>query len=147
MNTQETIEFEISFTSIYSDQPAYATILVDDQVKFADIISDVNTKVLFKHTLAFDKGHTLTIKRSNKTGENQMLVIDRIKIDGIDIRNIIYTDSINEPQYPKLWELQQLKAGIKLEKQITGETYLGHNSTWHLNFTSPFYQFLMNKMD
>jgi hypothetical protein len=146
MNNQETIDFELSFTSIYSDQAAHATILIDDQIKFDGKITDFKTIVSFTHTLDF-KQHCLTIQRSGKTAEDQMLVIDQIKIDGINIRNVIYTDSINEPEYPKLWELQQIKAGNTLEKQVIGETHLGHNSTWRLMFTSPFYQFLMDKMN
>ena len=33
-----------------------------------------------------------------------------------------------------------------LEEKILGETCLGHNATWELNFYSPTYEFVMNWM-
>jgi hypothetical protein len=99
--------------------------------------------------------HQLSIRRYNKTGnqvrindsgqlEDQMLSIKKITIDDINIRNIIWCKSYNEPEYPELWASQQRAKGINLEKFILGETNFGHNCTWRLEFTSPFYQFIFD---
>jgi hypothetical protein len=157
MLCQETIDFEIKFTSIYWDQPPEVCVLIDNEAKFRGAITDQITVLRFSHTLQFDQPHCLTIIRSGKTDEqvkrnqdgtlsDQALVIEQIKVDGIDIKHIIYTNSYNEPIYPKVWARAQTAAGIELEKYIPAETYLGHNCTWRLAFNSPFYQFIMDKM-
>jgi hypothetical protein len=157
MRNQEIIDFKIKFTPQFWNRPPVACILIDDEVKFHDAITHQNSIVEFFHTMSFDQKHCLTILRSGKTDDqvrknpdgsydDQALIIDQIKIDGIDIRNIIYTDSYNEPSYPSVWAKEQQDAGVILKQYIPGETYLGHNGTWKLHFTSPFYQFIMDKL-
>lgn len=144
----EIIKFKFEFYPEYLDNDfPYASILIDNEVKFNGPISDDQCSICFSHTLEFDQTHQLTIKRYAKTNKPQQLTIERISIDGIDIRNIIWVDSYNEPIYPEPWASQQRAAGVKLEKRVIGETCFGHNSTWTLNFTSPFYKFLYDWMD
>ena len=158
MLARETIDFQIKFISNYWNNPPWACVLVNDVIKFDGAITENTSLIKFSHTLEFDSTHCLTIKRSGKSNneirknidgtiEDQILIIDQIKIDGVDIRNILYTDSYNQPVYPVAWAKEQISAGLTLEKYVPGETHLGHNGTWRLNFTSPFYQFLINKMN
>ena len=152
--TQETIQFKLEFLSVFWDQPPGTTILIDDEIKFDGLIKNPTTIISFDHLLNFGQ-HQLSIRRYNKTGnqvrindsgqlEDQMLSIKKITIDNINIRNIIWCKSYNEPEYPELWASQQRAKGINLEKFILGETNFGHNCTWRLEFTSPFYQFIFD---
>jgi hypothetical protein len=141
----ETIKFKIYFKTHFGDQPPRAKISIDDMVKFDQAV-DQDGPVEFEHQLGFGS-HRLTINRYNKTDKDQILILDRMIIDGVDIQNIIDSLSYNEPDYPKLWALQQQQQGIVLEKRILAETHFGHNGTWSLEFTSPFYEFLMDAMN
>lgn len=145
---KETIKFNFEFFPEYTDDDyPSANILIDSESKFDGIITDSRHVVSFWHTLSLDQQHRLTINRYGKANKPQQLTIKRISIDGIDIRNIIWAHSYNTPIYPEPWASQQRAAGIKLEEQVLGETCFGHNGTWVLNFTSPFYKFLYDWMD
>jgi|688.fasta_scaffold325873_2 hypothetical protein len=158
MNNKEIIKFIIEFKSDYWDLPPGVTISVDDTIKFDGLVTETNTNINFVHTLTFDQPHQLAITRYNKddtqrqcdfdgTVRDQLLTITRIIIDGIDIKNIIQSQSFNEPIYPEPWASEQKQLGIVLDKLVIAETCFGHNGTWRLNFTSPFYKFLYNSMD
>jgi hypothetical protein len=145
---KETIKFELEFFPEYIDNDfPQAKILIDSEVKFDGFIDNDQSSVAFLHTLEFDQSHQLIIDRYGKTNKPQQLTIKRISIDGIDIRNIIWAHGYNKPIYPEPWASQQRDAGIDLEERVLGETCFGHNGTWTLNFTSPFYKFLYAWMD
>jgi len=156
--SEETIKFELYLTSDYWDLPPIIDVLVDDEIKFTGEMLQEKNYVTFSHTLAFDKPHALRLKRYNKlpgqcvplddgTFKDQLLTLDRVVIDGVDIQNIVQAHSYNEPEYPEPWATLQRNQGIELEKQVLAETVFGHNGMWTLNFTSPFYVFLMTRMD
>lgn len=145
---KETIKFELEFFPEYIDNDfPQAKILIDSEVKFDGFISNEQSSVAFLHTLEFDQPHQLIINRYGKTNNPQQLTIKRISIDGIDMRNIVWAHSYNKPIYPEPWASQQRAAGINLEERVLGETCFGHNGTWTLEFTSPFYKFLYDWMD
>lgn len=156
--TEETIKFELYLTSDYWDLPPIIDLLVDDEVKFTGEMSQEKNYVSFNHTLQFDQPHTLKLKRYNKlpgqcvpledgTFKDQLLTLDKVVIDGVDIQNIVQAYSYNEPEYPEPWATLQRRQGIELETQVLAETVFGHNGVWTLNFTSPFYVFLMTWME
>jgi hypothetical protein len=139
----EIIKFELDFYLEYIDNDfPQARILVDSEIKFDGVINNTQSSVVFSHTLTFDQPHQLIINRYGKTNKPQQLTIKKISIDGINIRNIIWAQSYNEPIYPEPWASQQREKGLVLEERIPGETCFGHNSIWTLKFTSPFYKFL-----
>lgn len=150
----ETIAFELAFKSNWWKDPPHASIYIDGQEKFNDSIL-TNQTVKFTHTLDFTE-HVLSIRRSGKNNQQvkiteqgvqgQDLIIDQIKIDGVNIRNLIWTNAGYYPEYPEPWASQEQSRGIVLEEYVAGETHLGHNGTWELKFTSPFYRFLMDCM-
>jgi hypothetical protein len=72
--------------------------------------------------------------------------LEKLKIDGVDIRNIVWCQSITVSDYPEPWASEQIAAGNILEQEAIGVTTFGHNGVWYLNFTSPFYNFIMNWM-
>lgn len=151
---KENITFEITFESVWWKDPPHATIYIDDQKKFdGDILH--NQTVKFSHILDFTN-HELIIHRTGKNNqqvrfteqgvEGQDLIINCIKIDGVNIRNLIWTDGGYYPDYPEPWASQERNRGVVLEERVSGETHLGHNGMWKLKFASPFYRFLMDWM-
>jgi hypothetical protein len=154
--SNETILFELSFISDYWKDPPGLEIYIDNVQKFQGLVVDQSTVIKFAHELAFGD-HILQMRRTGKTNnqtrknedgevESQDLKIDYIKIDGVNIRNMIWTNSYYVPEYPEPWASQQRALGIEIESQVPGETWFGHNGVWNLKFTSPFYRFLMDWM-
>jgi len=149
---REIIEFQFDLRAEFWDQPPHVAIYIDDFIKFDNCL-DVGINVIkFTHELTFGH-HTLKLIRSGKTnsqhqdGKDQLVHIDKLAIDGINIRDIVWVNSYSEPRYPEPWATKQRYHGIELEKQVIGETTFGHNSTWYLPFTSPFYKYIMNWMN
>lgn len=153
--TVEHIKFEIAFKTSWWRDPPMVSIYIDEEEKFNGKI-EKDMVVEFSHTLRFTK-HKLSIHRTGKTDdqvrlnelgehEGQELIIDWIKIDGTNIRDLIWTNSTYKPEYPEPWASQERAKGNELEESILGETFLGHNGIWELNFTSPFYRFIIKWM-
>jgi hypothetical protein len=153
----ETIEFELHLLSEYWDKPPVAKIAVDGIEHFNSVVTNGSQIVKFTHTCDFNNPHRLTIVRSGKDDSqcktlsngrllDQILTLEKLKVDGVDIRNIVWSQSINIAEYPEPWASEQVAAGNLLEKEAIGVTTFGHNGTWYLDFTSPFYIFIMSWM-
>jgi hypothetical protein len=151
--SHENIGFEIELSSTFWDLPPRAQILINNISKFDGDINNSPTVIKFYHKLEFTKPQKLIINRYNKTPEqcrgkkDQIMSISKILIDGINIENFILSRAIFNPIYPEPWASQQITQGIELETELLGETCLGHNGQWCLNFTSPFWQFLIKEMN
>lgn len=156
--TSETITFELHLLSEFWNTPPLATITLDGCEYFNGPVAAGSTVIKFTHTCAFGSPHRLTLDRQGKTDSEvlknsdgtivaeQFLTIEKIKIDGVDIKNIIWTYSINIPEYPEPWASEYVTAGNILEKEVIGATKFGHNGIWYLDFTSPFYIYIMQWM-
>lgn len=153
----EIIEFELHLMSDYWNKPPQAKIAVDGIEYFNNAILKGPQIIKFKHTCEFNKPHRLTLTRTGKDDSqcatlpngrqlDQTLVLEKLKVDGIDIRNIVWSQSINIADYPEPWASEQRAAGNILEEEAIGVTTFGHNGTWYLDFTSPFYIFIMRWM-
>jgi hypothetical protein len=151
----ENIYFDLILESTYWDRPPKLEVLVDNQSVGNYVIDQKEFHIRFRQTMEFDQPHTLELRRTGKTNDQtqiladgtfntQMLYIKTVKIDNIDLRNLVWSRSIFEPVYPEPWATEQRTLGIELEKQVLGEMYLGHNGIWRFEFTSPIYQFLVN---
>jgi hypothetical protein len=147
----EKIQFDITLVSEFWDKAPEVEILVDDISLMKQLVLQ-ETTLSFYVDLKMEQPHKLQIKRSNKTpdqcvdGKDQILKITKIKIDHIDIENIFLSKSYFLPVYPEPWASQQKDLGIELETKVIGESYLGHNGTWVLEFFSPFYRYLIKCM-
>jgi hypothetical protein len=151
----ENIFFDILLDTTYWDQPPKLEVLVDNKSVGKYIIDQPEFHIRFRQVMSFDQTHTLELRRTGKTQDQtrmsddgtfvtQMLHIKTIKLDNIDLRNLIWHSSQFEPEYPEPWASEQQAQGIKLEEQVLGEMYLGHNGIWRFEFTSPIYKFLVN---
>lgn len=145
ITNQETITFKLTLHPTYRDKPPQIKILLDEQSMFDGAVNKLQV-IEFSAPLEFES-HKLILQRYGKTIDqaDQLLEIKTVEIDGIDIQNIIWDSSYFCPEYPEPWASQQRADGIELEASVTGETVLGHNGVWILEFSSPFYKFLINR--
>jgi hypothetical protein len=157
----ETISFDLCLHASYWDRPPAALICINGTTKYQGLVTataDDPITVSFKHTLEFGQPHKLEIRRYNKSPNqclvmadgsllDQLLFIDSVTIDGIDIRDTIWSRSTFCPVYPEPWKSQQIKAGVTIEEIVIGETTLGLIGLWTLDFTSPFWQFLLDTVN
>ena len=140
----EHIKFEIHLDIECSRVRPRIKIYVDKQFVFSRSMDLGSHVIKFEYTCDFGD-HELRILRSGKTNKcpEQSVELKRVIIDGIDIRNIIWINSYNKNIWPDPWASQQREAGVVLEDPVIGETVFGHNCTWTLPFTSPFYKYVM----
>jgi hypothetical protein len=150
----ENIYFDILLESTYWDRPPELEVVVDGDSVGKYIVDQPNFHIRFRRVMRFDQPHMLELRRTGKTNdqtrvladgtfETQMLHVKTVKLDNIDLRNLVWHSSQFEPDYPEPWATEQQEQGVKLEKQVVGEMYLGHNGTWRFEFTSPIYKFLV----
>lgn len=153
--TKEKISFELCFRSIYWDLPPVVEVLIDSVSICKEPAVNKEHCIKFFRELDFGQ-HQLQISRSNKFDDqckisddgimqDQYIVLEKIKIDGIDIQNLIWYRSWYEPDYPKEWAAQQKAKGIDLESKAIGETWWSHNGIWRFDFFSPFYKFVISQ--
>ncbi len=95
------------------------------------LISKINGQ-----TLVNEKGDIL---------KDQLLHIKSIEIDEIEIGALVY-EGIYQPEYPEPWATQQKEAGNELPSSLKNVTQMGHNGTWTLTFSSPFYMWLLENL-
>jgi len=140
----ENIFFDIILESTYLDHPPELEVIVDNRSIGKYIVDQPELHVRFRRVMSFDQPHTLELIRGGKSTETaQMLHIKTIKLDNIDLKNLVLSRSIFDPEYPEPWASEQIANGVKLENQIQGEMYLGHNGVWRFEFTSPIYKLLV----
>lgn len=153
---EETISFEFFFQADYWDKPPMVNITVDDVEKYYGEITKEKNYIKFFHTCSFDKEHNLCLERYNKSDDqvkvldneklDQILKLEKLIIDGVNVRNIVYSYSVTNHHYPEVWAAEQQANGHFLDQNVVGNTIFAHNCTWNLNFTSPFYRFIMRWM-
>tara|TARA_Y100000034_G_scaffold80642_1_gene96749 strand:- start:1634 stop:2128 length:495 start_codon:yes stop_codon:yes gene_type:complete len=150
----ENIYFDFWLKSEYFLNPPFMKLMIDDDVYFEDHVKK-DTHLRFQKKCSFDDIHKIKILRSGKTNkdtkflpdgsfESQMLTMERIKIDNIDLKNLISHRCVYTPIYPVQWATEQRNQGIQLSDTLNGTTALGHNGQWEFDFRSPVYKFLID---
>ena len=142
--TSELIKFEFVFSSTYWNTPPHIEILIGNKVHYSGHLHKHNTTVEFSAHLDFTE-HSLHILRTGKTlaesrhvdgeWETQSCSLERLTVDGINIRNILWSKSTFVPVYDSTQDGEAV---------VEGELIFGYNGTFHLNFTSPFYQYVVD---
>ena len=142
--TSELIKFQFVFSSTYWNTPPHIEIAIDNNVYHSGHLRHYKTPVVFTVPLTF-ADHTLQIKRTGKTveeskqvagkWETQSCAIESITIDGINLRNILWSRSTFVPVY------DSTQSG---DAVVNGELIFGYNGTFNLDFTSPFYQYVVD---
>ena len=123
----ETLKFSIDLSVDYQTVAPRVLISVNDDIKFDQDVSESRI-INFDHTI--QSKNTLTIDRQNKPiDRKQDLFINKISIDGIDLRNLIWHKSV----------FTHVDG-----REVMGETWLGLNGTWRLDFNGPFWKYMMD---
>ena len=155
----EKLKFKLELYATMWDKPPVANIKINEKSYFNEEIASTDDKptiIEFEHELEEGKSYNLIINRLGKDKnqtiiedgkiiKDQLLHIKSIEIDEIDIGSLVY-NGVYKPNYPELWASQQAKAGNKLPETLKNVTQMGHNGTWTLSFTSPFYMWLLENL-
>jgi len=150
----ENIYFDFWIKSEYFLNPPFMKLTIDDDVYFEDHIKK-DMHLRFKKKCSFDHIHKIKIVRSGKTNndtkflpdgtlQSQILTIEKIKIDNIDLRNLIWHRCVYAPVYPEPWATEQKNEGVRLPDTLNGTMTLGHNGQWEFDFNCPTYRFLID---
>ncbi len=156
----EKLKFKIELFATMWDKPPTCEIMVDDKVYWNGEIKSNDTKpdlIEFEVELEEGKEYKLSLNRQGKINgqtvvnekgdilKDQLLHIKSIEIDEIEIGALVY-EGIYQPEYPEPWATQQKEAGNELPSTLKNVTQMGHNGTWTLTFTSPFYMWLLENL-
>tara|TARA_Y100000592_G_C5201371_1_gene190708 strand:+ start:6 stop:488 length:483 start_codon:yes stop_codon:yes gene_type:complete len=156
----EKLKFKLELFSTMWDRPPIAEICIGDKSYFKEPIKGTEIKpdiIEFEHEFSEGEKSELVILRSgnqkgqtivNEKGDilkDQLLHIKSIEIDQIEIGALVY-EGVYTPQYPEPWASQQKAAGNDLPDSFTNVTIMGHNGSWKLGFTSPFYMWLLENL-
>jgi hypothetical protein len=146
---EEKLSFVVSLSgTFWEKRPQFSIWLDDHQVVSSEIASTAIQSVTFERTV--DEGaHTLKIRLENKTDQDtvvengsvvkdMLLNIDDIVIDDISLGSILWTaeyklDAPHEYQGKTIDHLDNC-------------VNLGWNGTYILDFTTPFYIWLLEKL-
>ena len=142
--TSELIKFEFVFSSTYWNTPPHIDILIGNKLHYSGHLHKNNSTIEFITRLDF-ADHSLKVIRTGKTlkeskqvdgeWETQSCSLERLTVDGINLRNILWSKSKFVPVY------DETQAG---DPVIDGECIFGFNGTFNLNFSSPFYQYVVD---
>jgi hypothetical protein len=155
----EKLKFRLQLWATHWDKLPVAEILINDTSHYRSEIAgteDKPTVIEFEHTLEEGKDYTLKIVRSGKDVKqtvveagkivrDQLLHIKSMEIDEIDIGALVF-EGLYTPSYPEPWATQQRSAGQDLPLSFKNVTAMGHNGSWELKFSSPFYMWLLENL-
>lgn len=143
---KETLKFKIGLSGTYWDRKPQYTVLIDD-VKVAEGVADSEVSyVEFSHDLEDDKSHTVNIRLENKTNydvvqsedkstivKDMLLNIESISIDDVDLGQL-------------KWDKSKFVGDDPSRPVIANCVNLGWNGTYTLEFSCPFYLWLLENM-
>lgn len=143
MHRTENISFEIFLGNQFYDKPGTVTVFIDEQEKFnATLTTPGLVEIKFDHKLVLQRKHKLKIVRTGKTPDqtivddngnlikDQIIWLEKLIIDKIDVQGLIYKNSYFYPNF-------------KPQEAIQSGTHWGVDGSWELEFTSPFYMYLI----
>ncbi len=100
-------------------------------------------KLSFNLDLIDNKEYKLCL---NRTGHNekdkQILSLINLTVDDINLNKLLDM-TMYKPQYPALWLREQIDAGNEQPTYQTGWRDFGFNGQWQMQFTTPFYTWLL----
>ena len=169
MSDEELLKFEITLSGTYWDRIPEFDILIDDNIVYSghittpssgrglpasdpnDILSASHAQIITIEPKLAPGDHVLGIRLKNKTSDqtrgfeqgiwsrDMLLTVEKIKIDDIDLENLIFTESEYHFDQPQLHQGQ-------IRSSTRQCVCLGYNGTFTLPITSPFYMWLMEKL-
>lgn len=144
----ESLSFKVSLNATFwNKQPEYSILLNDKLIERSTVGSETKT-IDFSSNLT-DGDHQLIIRLENKTPQdtqidngnivNDMLLnIEDVIIDDVSINNLLWNFTY------KLDQKQEYNG--KVCQEISGCRNLGFNGSYIIDFSSPFYIWLLEKL-
>jgi hypothetical protein len=148
--SQEILHFEVVLSGTYWDKKPQFSVWLDDHVVVQSEIVESNIRQSIKFEREVDEGsHQLKIRLENKTSHDTVLVnsemikdmllnIDDIIIDDISLGNLRW-DAEYHLDSPQEYNGNTI---TRLDRCVN----LGWNGTYVLNFSTPFYIWLLEKL-
>jgi hypothetical protein len=149
MSSTEKLHFKVGLSGTYWKKvPIYSVLVNDliiftknkitnptDEVEYIEFDAEVAEGTATLHIRLENKDWTDTVQNDDKTKilKDMMLNIVSIEIDDISLGNLVYTKSIFVGDH---------RDRPDLDKCVN----LGWNGTWTLEFTSPFYIWLLENI-
>ena len=143
---KETLKFKIGLSGTYWDRKPQYTVLIDD-VKVAEGSADSEVFYIeFSHDLEDEKPHSVNIRLENKTNQDVVQSEDKSAILKDMLLNIesISIDDVDLGQLK--WDKSKFTADDASRPELTGCVNLGWNGTYSLEFSCPFYLWLLENM-
>ena len=150
---KEKLNFKINLSGTGSPHPCKFRILVNNDLLIEDLSKPTST--VYEFYKEIEEGvHCLKIELLNKKNihvkkdnlgniiEDFLLNIHSIEIDEINLGSIVWTHSNYHPIYPDNY----LDVEQKNKKTVTNCVNLGWNGTWELEFSSPYYMWLLENI-
>ena len=146
---EEKLSFVVSLSGTFWDKRPQFSIWLDEQQIISSELPDIAQHTFnFEHTVC-EGLHSLKIRLENKTDQDtviengqvikdMLLNINDIVIDDISLGNLLWS-----AEY-KLDNPHEYKG--RVIDHLDGCVNLGWNGTYILNFTSPFYVWLLEKL-
>jgi hypothetical protein len=146
---EENLKFKINLTGTFWDRRPQFSVWLDDHVVIQSEIASESEQIVDFERRISEGPHSLKIRLENKTNsdtvvendkviKDMLLNIDDITIDDISLGNLRWS-----AEY-KLDNPQEYQG--KTIDHLDGCVNLGWNGTYTLNFTSPFYIWLLEKL-
>jgi len=147
--TEEKLSFVVTLSGTFWEKRPQFSIWLDDHIVIQSEIPDsAQHPIRFEHTIS-EGPHSLKIRLENKVNDDtviehgevikdMLLNIDDITIDDISLGNLLWTAEykLDKPQQYNNQTIDHLDSCVNL----------GWNGTYILNFTSPFYIWLLEKL-
>jgi hypothetical protein len=139
----ETIDFRFELQSNFVSNPPRFSIYNNDKLVFEETpVQDLYTAE-FSLLMSNQIENVLQIMRTNHDERtDQQLILNKVYADDIDLENILNQGKYY-PIYPEPWHSQQKEQNNDLPEYYSGSLCWGWNGVWKLEYTTPFYQWLL----
>jgi hypothetical protein len=144
----ETLNFKITLSGTFWDKRPKFSIWIDDtKIQDGEIASNEHQIIEFAQEVTEESDHQLKIRLENKEDtdvvqengsivKDMLLNIESIEIDDISLENLIWSQS-------KYYPDQKKNIGNEEVDYITNCINLGWNGSYVMEFSSPFYIWLL----
>jgi len=142
----EELNLKFEFSAKFAKEPPQFSIYNNNELIYPE------TTVTNKHTAELSvtvkdqPNNRFIIQRSNHDQQtDQQLILESLYVDGIDLETILIKGRYY-PIYPEPWYSEQIAAKITLPEYQTGALIWGWNGRWELEYTVPFYTWMLKNV-
>lgn len=143
---KETLNFRIGLSGTFWEKAPLFSILLDGHSYINDFAGSPSTKV-WEFDASLDEGqHLLEIRLENKTDKDTVQNEDKTEILKDLLLNIDFIEIDNIPLDELMWSKSEFIGDNPSKPILKRCVNLGWNGSYRLEFTSPFYLWLLENM-